>query len=38
MRKTGLDDAHVGIKTAGRNFNNLIYADDTTLRQKVKMS
>ena len=31
MRNAGLDEAQVGIKTAGRNFNNLIYADDTTL-------
>ena len=32
MRNTGLDDAQAGIKIAGRNFNNLRYADDTTLR------
>ena len=31
MRNTGLDEAQAGIKTAGRNINNLIYADDTTL-------
>ena len=31
MRKTGLDDAQAGIKTAGRNINNLRYAVDTTL-------
>ena len=31
MRKTGLDEAQAGIKTAGRNINNLRYADDTTL-------
>ena len=31
MRNTGLDDAQAGIKTAGRNINNLGYADDTTL-------
>ena len=31
MRKTGLDEAQVEIKTAGRNINNLRYADDTTL-------
>ena len=31
MRNTGLDEAQVGIKTAGRNINNLRYADDTTL-------
>ena len=31
MRNTGLDEAQAGIKTAGRNINNLKYADDTTL-------
>ena len=31
MRNTGLEEAQAGIKTAGRNFNNLRYADDTTL-------
>ena len=31
MRNTGLDEAKTGIKTAGRNINNLRYADDTTL-------
>ena len=31
MRNTGLDDAQAGIKIAGRNVNNLRYADDTTL-------
>ena len=31
MRNTGLDEAQVGIKTAGRNINHLRYADDTTL-------
>ena len=31
MRNAGLDEAHAGIKTAGRNINNLRYADDTTL-------
>ena len=30
MGNTGLDKAQVGIKTAGRNINNLRYADDTT--------
>ena len=30
-RKTGLDEAQAGIKTAGKNINNLRYADDTTL-------
>ena len=31
MRNTGLDEAQAGIKIAGRNINNLGYADDTTL-------
>jgi len=31
MRNTGLQEAHAGIKIAGRNINNLKYADDTTL-------
>ena len=31
MRNTGLDEAQAGIKIAGRNINNLKYADDTTL-------
>ena len=31
MRNTRLDEAQAGIKTAGRNVNNLRYADDTTL-------
>ena len=31
MRNTGLDEPQAGIKTAGRNINNLRYADDTTL-------
>ena len=31
MRNTGLEEAQVGIKTAGRNINNLRHADDTTL-------
>ena len=31
MRNTGLEEAQAGIKTAGRNLNNLRYADDTTL-------
>ena len=31
MRNTGLDEAQPGIKIAGRNINNLRYADDTTL-------
>ena len=36
MRNTGLDEAQVGIKIAGRNINNLRCADDTTLMEKVK--
>ena len=32
MRNAGLDEPQVGIKIAGRNNNNLRYADDTTLR------
>ena len=36
MRNTGLEEAQGGIKIAGRNINNLRYADDTTLWQKVK--
>ena len=36
MRNAGLDEAQAGIKTARRNTNNLRYADDTTLWQKVK--
>ena len=31
MRNAGVDEAHAGIKIAGRNINNLRYADDTTL-------
>ena len=31
MRSAGLDEAQAGIKIAGRNINNLRYADDTTL-------
>ena len=31
MQNAGLDEAHAGIKIAGRNINNLRYADDTTL-------
>ena len=31
MRNAGLDEAQVGIKIAGRNINNLRYADDTIL-------
>ena len=36
MTKAGLEEAQAGIKIAGRNINNLRYADDTTLWQKVK--
>ena len=36
MRNTGLEETQAGIKIAGRNINNLRYADDTTLWQKVK--
>ena len=40
MRNTGLEEAQAGIKIAGRNINNLRYADDTTLmaesREKLK--
>ena len=31
MRNAGLEEAQAGIKTTGRNINNLRYADDTTL-------
>ena len=31
MRNAGLEEAQAGIKSAGRNINNLRYADDTTL-------
>ena len=31
MRNAGLEEAQAGIKIAGRNINNLSYADDTTL-------
>jgi len=34
MRNTGLDETQAGIRTAGRNINNLRYADDTTLMAK----
>ena len=36
MRNGGLDEAQAGIKVAGRNINNLRYADDTTLMRKSK--
>ena len=36
MRNTGLEEAQARIKIAGRNINNLRYADDTTLRAESK--
>ena len=36
MWNARLDEAQVGIKTAGRNINNLRYADDTTLMAENK--
>ena len=36
MINTGLDEAQTGIKTAGRNINNLTYADDTMLMAESK--
>ena len=36
MRNIGLDEAQFGIKTAGRNINNLRYTDDTTLMAESK--
>ena len=36
MQNAGLDEAQAGIKIAGRNINNLRYADDITLAVKVK--
>ena len=36
MKNTGLDEAQAGIKIAGRNINNLRYADDTTLMAESK--
>ena len=36
MRNTRLEEAQVGIKIAGRNINNLRYADDTTLMAESK--
>ena len=36
MQNAGLDEANAGIKTAGRNINNLRYADDTTLMSESK--
>ena len=34
MRNAGLEEAQAGIKTAGRNIDNLRYADDTTLMEE----
>ena len=36
MRNAGLDEAQAGVKIAGRNINNLRYADDTTLMPESK--
>ena len=36
MRNAGLEESQAGIKTAGRNINNLRYADDTTFMAKSK--
>ena len=36
MRNAGLDEAQAGIKTSGRNINNLRYADDTTLMAEIE--
>ena len=36
MRNTGLDEAQAGTRIAGRNINNLRYADDTTLMAESK--
>ena len=36
MRKAGLEEVQAGIKIAGRNINNLRYADDTTLMEECK--
>ena len=34
MQNAGLDEAQAGIKVAGRNINNIRYADDTTLMEE----
>ena len=34
MRNVGLEETQAGIKTAGRNINNLRYSDDTTLMEE----
>ena len=36
MRNAGLDESSAGIKTAGRNINNIRYADDTTLMAELE--
>ena len=36
MRNAGLDETHPGIKIAGRNINNLRYADDTNLTAEIE--
>ena len=36
MRNTRLDEAQAGVKIAGRNINNLRYADDTTLMAEIE--
>ena len=36
MRNAGIEEAQSGIKIAGRNINNLIYAEDTTLMAESK--
>ena len=36
MRNAGLDEVQAGIKTTGRNINNLRYADDPTLREETE--
>ena len=36
MRNAGLEEAQAGFKIAGRNINNLRYADDTTLMAEIK--
>ena len=36
MRNAGLEEEQAGIKIAGRNINNLRYADDTTLMAETK--
>ena len=36
MRNTGLEEAQAGVKSAGKNINNLRYADDTTLMAESK--